>query len=81
MLANIIWGLIGISTALILVKFRYKIIEFTGDWGWAERYLGNGGSVRAVVLIAIILFFASIAKMTGKSSTILQGAADQFFGG
>ena len=76
MIANVVWGALGIGLAFAMIKWRMKILEFTGTWSWAEKYCG--GTHVAIVLFALLTFFASIAKMLGKLDTIF---ADKPIGG
>lgn len=78
---NIFWMLVGIGLSYILIRYRKQIIDFTGTWGWAERYLGSGGSYTAVVFMAIGLFFLSITLATGGFDDFGSGGVGKFFGG
>lgn len=73
MLSNILWGLTGIAVAFALVKYRRQIINFTGTWGWAERYLGGGGTAIALVLFALVIFLLAVTKLIGKWDTLFSG--------
>jgi len=75
---NIFWGIIGVIIAYLLVRFRRQIIDFTGYWGWAEKYLGAGKSETACVLIGIITFFISITMMFGLLDDIIGGIISPF---
>lgn len=79
MLSNIIWGIIGILLAFAMVRWRKQIIQFTGSWGWAERFLGPGGSYSGVVLVAIILFIFSLLKLAGKLSSVVNNSIGKLF--
>ncbi len=61
----------------MMLKFRYKIKEFTGNIAFAERYLGSGGTTTLIVLLALLLFFGSIAYVTGA----IEGFINTFLGG
>ena len=63
---NFFLGILGIFLAFVMIKYRQKIIHFTGKWVWAEKYLGTGGSYSAVVLLAIVIFFVSLLVLTGN---------------
>jgi len=79
MISNIIWGFGGIFLAFLLVKYRRSIIHFTGKWGWAEKYLGIGGSYSAVVIVAIIVFLLALSKLFGKIDNIFKSSLGRFF--
>lgn len=50
----IIWILIILSGIAIL-KYRFQIYDFTGDWDWAVKYLGGNWTVVAISLIGSLL--------------------------
>lgn len=62
-----ILSIAGLIAPYFIVKHREVIIEITGKFGWAERYLGMGGSYTVVVLFAVFLFFFSLLYITGFS--------------
>ena len=57
--------IIGPLIAYLLVRYRGAVLEFTGDWEWAQRIFGSGGTAFAIVLVAIGVFFGSIAYAFG----------------
>lgn len=69
---NIFFGLLGISFAFLLVKFRRQVLNFTGPgpWSFTDRFLGPGHSNLALILFAAFIFFFSIAYMTGAFETV-----------
>ncbi len=77
---NIFWGIVGIVLAFYLVKYRRYIVDFTGAWGWAERFLGRGSSPTALVLCALFLFFLSLSLMTGHLDVFFRGTFGKIFG-
>jgi len=77
---NILWGIVGTLLSFALVKYRRYIVDFTGPWGWAERFLGRGSSPTALVLMAIFLFFLSISLMTGHLDIFIRGTFGKIFG-
>lgn len=77
---TIFWGLIGILAAAAMIYYRRQIIEFTGTWGWAEKYLGAGQSQSACIFLAIIIFFISLSIMTGAFDGAAESTAEKFFG-
>lgn len=48
-------GLILILTGVAIMRYRYQIYNFTGDWDWAMKYLGGNGTVLAIVMIGMFL--------------------------
>lgn len=59
------YGLVFFAIGVALIKYRKNVYEWTGRFAWAERYLGNGGTVLVIVLAGCLLIFLSIAYPTG----------------
>ena len=64
---RIILSLIGIVGSFFLVRFREQIGNILGEAEWMNKV---GGVYNVVVLIAIILFFWSLAELTGTTSLL-----------
>lgn len=62
---NFFVGLILIATGILVLKFRYQVYHFTGDWDWASRYLGSNGTVVAISLLGCGLIFVGVAFPLG----------------
>ncbi len=77
-MGKIIWGIFWMVIAFFMIRYRGRIYNFTGPWGWIERYLGPGRTPVAIVLLAIVLFFVGITIMTGFSEKML-GGMDRIF--
>ena len=73
-----IFALIGIPLSFLLIIYRAKIKDFTGDIGFAEKYLGSGGTYTLFVLLGIILFFVTLMYITGSLQTALQSVFGPF---
>jgi hypothetical protein len=52
------WLLI-ILAGMAILRYRYQIYEFTGEWGWAEKYVGN--TTVAISLIGMLLIAVGTA--------------------
>lgn len=63
-------SLFGLIAPYFIVKHRDKIVEMTGTFGWAEKYLGTGGTYTAIVIFAIFLFIFSLLYITGNESAL-----------
>ena len=48
-------GIMLIALGILVLRYRYQIHEFTGEWGWASEYLGGNGTVVAISLIGMLL--------------------------
>jgi len=65
---TILFGLIGIAGSFFLIKYREYIGEIIGDADWM-RYVG--GPYNLVIVVAILIFFWSIAAITGTQDVFL----------
>lgn len=52
---NFILGLILIAIGIALIKYRYVVYDFTGEWWWATTYLWGNGTIVAIVMIGMFL--------------------------
>jgi len=77
---NIIGGIIGVILSLLLIIYRVPVKHFMGEWGWAERYLGSGGTFTAMLLIGVFGFIISLMIMTGTLDILLGGFINTLFG-
>ncbi|MDD2693897.1 MAG: hypothetical protein PHY14_03110 [Candidatus Gracilibacteria bacterium] len=50
---KILIGLFFIAIGIAIMRYRYQIYNFTGDWDWALKYLGGNGTVLAITLIGM----------------------------
>ena len=65
-------GILAIIAAFCLIKYRESIVRnVTGKIGWAEKYLGMGGSYRLMVILAVVLFIWGLASITGMTHILL----------
>ncbi len=76
---NFLIVVLALIAFILIVKYRFQIHNFTGDFAFAEKYLGSGGSVTFIVLAAILLFFGSIMYVTGALQSIMLKLTGGFF--
>jgi hypothetical protein len=62
---RVLYGLLIIALGVAILKYRYQIHNITGDWGWAEQYLGGNGTVSAISLIGAFLIAVGTAYPFG----------------
>ncbi len=65
MFVRIITSLLMMITGAALMKYRKEVYDFTGPFGWAEKYMGTGGTSTAIVLIGFGLVIISILYLFG----------------
>ena len=76
---RILVGLIGIPLGFLLLKYREKVKDWTGNIGWAEQYLGTGGTWSVLILIGVLMIVLSFMFMVGSLQTMFFGSFGQFF--
>ena len=60
-------GIIGIIGSFFLIKYRQQVGDTIGDPDWASRV---GGIYNVLILVAIFIFFWSIAEITGTTGVL-----------
>ncbi len=78
---KILWGLVGILLSYFIVRYRKNIVEWTGKFAWAERYLGMGGTYTVLIFLSIGVFMFSILYMTGNMDFVFGGLGNFFSSG
>ena len=73
-------GLIGIPLGIVIIYFRVPIKDFMGNVGWAEKYLGSGGTWTAIVFLGILTSVFSLMWMLGTLQSWFIENFGQFFG-
>jgi len=67
--------------AFMILKYRRRIKEFTGEIGFAERYLGMGGTNTLIVIIGILVFILSLMYALGTLQSFTGRVLGPLFGG
>ncbi len=62
-------SIIGIVASFFLVKYRERVGEITGEAEWMKKV---GGVYNVIVIVAIVIFFWSIATITGTTDIFLK---------
>ncbi|MCX6733992.1 MAG: hypothetical protein NTX63_04240 [Candidatus Peregrinibacteria bacterium] len=73
--------LLGLPTAILLIKYRRNVGDFIGPVDFAEKYLGSGGTYSLVIIIAFAVFVLSLMYAFGTFQEIFGGLATPFTGG
>ena len=76
---RILAAVLGLPIALIILKFRSQIKNFTGDIAFAERYLGSGGTNTLILIIALIVFIGSLMYAMGTIQAMIQSTLGGLF--
>jgi hypothetical protein len=64
-LLKLFFGLLLMAAGVGLLKYRKIIHDWTGNFVWAERYLGSGGTVAFLSLIGMLLIGIGVAYPFG----------------
>jgi len=71
-------GIIGCVGGFYYLKYSAKIRDFTGTVGFAEQYLGSGGTYTLHKLIGVLMIVLSIMYAFGGIQAILQATLGKF---
>lgn len=64
-------GILAIVGSFFLVKYRERVVATTGKFAWAEKYLGQGGTYRLMVILGVVFFLWGMASITGTTDVLL----------
>ncbi len=64
-----------------LLKYTRQVKNFTGSWGWAERYLGGGGTYSAIKIFGLISIIFAFMYVTGGIQDFLVWLLGPMFAG
>lgn len=73
--------LIGFPLGLVVVVYRERIKRFTGNFDWAEKYMGNGGTYNAIMLFGLLISIGSLMYALGTLQTLTSTIFGPLFGG
>lgn len=62
-------AIFGIVGSLFLIKYRERVGEMLGEADWMAKV---GGVYNFVVIIAVFIFFWSIASLTGTTNILFK---------
>ncbi|MDD5623394.1 MAG: hypothetical protein PHI23_01645 [Candidatus Peribacteraceae bacterium] len=61
-------GIIGIIGSITILKYRERVSEMIGESSWM---LSIGGVYNFIIILATLLFFFSVAMLTGTTGYFL----------
>ena len=70
---------LGCIIAYLLMRYRKQIHDFTGDFEFAESYLGSGGTFTFLVLLGVLVFILSLMYALGTLQCILVNSVGRIF--
>lgn len=56
-IVKIIYWIILIALGYLIIRYRRDVRSWTGNFVWAERYLGSGWTYLVLVLVWLALIF------------------------
>lgn len=68
---QLLQGFIGMVIGMLILIYRPQIKDFTGDVGFAEQYLGAGGTWTFLIIVGVAIFFFSLMWATGSLQSFL----------
>ncbi len=71
--------LIGWTAGFLMLKYRYRVKNFTGEISFAEKYLGSGGTTTFIIILAILLIIGSLMYALGTLDAFFQKSAGRIF--
>ena len=74
-------GLIGFPLGLVVVIYRERIKRFTGNFDWAEKYLGAGGTYSAIMLLGLLLSIGCLMYALGTLQALTSAIFGPLLGG
>lgn len=74
-----VYFLLAFFGGLALVVYREKVQRFTGNFAFAEKYLGSGGTYNFYLLLGVFLMITSIIYVTGGLDSLIQATLGRIF--
>lgn len=69
----------GVPLGFLIMIYRYQLKQFTGDIGWAEQYLGSGGTYNFFILLGLAVTILSVMYAFGSLQDLAGGTIGVFF--
>ena len=77
---RILAAIIGIPLGFVIMIFRYHIKQFTGPIGWAEQYMGSGGTYNLYILVGLVISIVSLMYALGSIQDVFAATLGPLFG-
>lgn len=76
---RIIVAIIGFPLSFLLIIYRARIKQFTGSVGFAEKYLGAGGTYTLYIILGVLVFIFTLMYITGTLQSFLSNTLGPLF--
>jgi len=73
-------GLIIAILGFLLIVYREKVQQLTGDIGFAEQYLGGGGTFTFFLILGVMIFIGGLMWATGTLQAWFGSSLGTYFG-
>ncbi len=67
---NFLWGMLAVGLGILILKFNYQLVGFTGRQDWIESKLGQGSTYLAYKLFAVMLVLGGLVVALGLSDLV-----------
>lgn len=74
-----IYFLIMLAGGLAIIVYRERLQRISGNFAFAEKYLGNGGTFNFYILLGFGVIIFSFLYVTGTTEGFIQGTFGRFF--
>ena len=71
MISQILLGLAAIILGIVGMKYNFQLVNITGNVGFAERYLGAGGTYALYKIVSLLLIVFGLLFMTGLGEPVM----------
>jgi len=71
---------LGGALGVVIIWKRTKLVEIIGNIGFAEEYLGAGGTYTLWLIVGVLVFIGSLMYGTGTLQSLLSSTFGMFFG-
>jgi hypothetical protein len=71
--------LLGVPLGFIIMIYRSQLKQITGEIGFAEQYLGSGGTYTFYILLGIGIVFLSVSYAFGAFQDFFGSTFGMFF--
>lgn len=72
-------AIIGFPLSFLFIIYRARIKQFTGNVGFAEKYLGAGGTYTLYIILGILIFILTLMYVTGTLQSFLSSTLGPLF--
>lgn len=72
---------VGVPLGFLMIIYRYHLKQFTGNIGFAEQYLGAGGTYNLFIVIGLGVAILSMMYGLGTLQDLVGSYIGPFFGG